>query len=196
MKVLALAWVTLLPCLAGSPDIDKEKALGGLGAPILIEVYSSFACSHCKDFHEKILPLIVRDYVVQGKVCVVNREFFPPNHAVAIEAANDATAAARIGKYQAVADALFRNQQQWVVSRNVWDTVASVLTPAQQKQVQSLAKDPAVTGEVKGDMDRGQAVGIKGTPTLYVTHGSKTYPLNGVPEYSLFKSFVDGLLAK
>ena len=36
-----------------------------------------------------------------------------------------------------------------------WDTVASVLSPEQQKKVQALAKDPAVMAEVQRDVDAG-----------------------------------------
>ncbi len=196
MRVCTLALAALLPCLAASLDIDKGKALGGLTAPITIEVYSSFVCSHCKDFHETILPQLVRDYVIQGKICVISREFFPLNFPAALEAAHDATAAARVGRYQAVADALFRTQQEWVTTGKVWDVVAGVLTPAQQKQVQALARDPSVTAEVQRDLDLGKAAGITNTPTLYVSHGSRKYPIVGVPEYSILRSFLDGLLAK
>ncbi len=190
----SIAAILLLPCLAISADVDKEKALGGLGAPVRIEVYSSFACTHCKEFHETVLPQIVKDYVLSGKVCVVSRELFPLNYAVAKEAATFATAAARIGKYQPVADVLFRTQQQWVTSGNVWQPVASVLTPAQQKQVQALAKDPSVAGEIQQDIESAKAIGATQTPTLFVIAGTRRYPIAGSPDYSLFRGFLDSLL--
>jgi protein-disulfide isomerase len=194
MKFAALALAAVLPALAGSPAADSGKVLGGLGAPITIEVYSSFACSHCRHFHDEVLPQLVRDYVVPGKVCVINRDMFPPNFTQALEAANYATAAARIGKYQEVADALFRTQQTWVANGKVWDAVAPVLTPDQQKKVQALARTPDVTGEVQHDLELGRAANVTNTPTLYITRGMRRYPYVGVPEYSLFRSLLDNLL--
>ena len=66
----------------------------------MIEIFSDYACPHCKLYHENTLPLVMRDYVVKGKVYVVNREF-PlniPGHQFARLAAQYATAAARIGE--------------------------------------------------------------------------------------------------
>src|SRR5690242_5927823 len=144
MKCLALALALLLPCFAAMPEIDKAKAMGSPSAPIVMEVFASFDCPHCKDLHETTMPLILRDYVVPGKVYLVNREFplSGQYHPYAREAANYATAAARIGKYQVVAEALFKNQMAWAQNGKVWETVATVLTPAEQKKVQTLAKDP------------------------------------------------------
>ena len=119
MKRYALALALLLPCFAAVPEIDKAKAMGSPTAPVTMEVFASFDCPHCKDLHDNTLPLIIRDYVVPGKVYLVNREFplAGQYHPFAREAADYAVAAARIGKYQQVADALFRNQQRWAVER-------------------------------------------------------------------------------
>src|ERR1700682_2505223 len=115
MKLYALALATLLPCLAVGPGTDKGKTIGNLPAPILLEVYSDFMCPHCKTFHETMLPNLIKDYVIPGKAYLVNREY-PlniPQHVYSCQAAEYATAAARVGKYQEVADALFRTQASW-----------------------------------------------------------------------------------
>jgi protein-disulfide isomerase len=194
MKLFALALTALLPCLAASSDADPGKSLGSPGAPIRIEVFSDFECPACKALHEQILPLVFKDYVIPGKVYVVSREYPLAMHQFSREAANYATAAARLGKYQDVADALFKNQPVWEVSGKVWDTVASVLTPAEAKKVQSLAKDPSVLSEVQRDVDAGKAAGINQTPTMIVTRGANRFPLAGAVNYNLLRSLLDGLL--
>ncbi len=183
-------------CFAGSSEIDQAKVLGGTAAPVTIELYSSFACVHCKEFHDQLLPLLVRDYVIQGKACVVSREYFSLEAQVAKEAATYATAAARIGKYHQVSDALFRNQQSWMVDGRVWDAVASCLSPAECQKVQAFAKDPKVVAEVQHDLADGAAAKVNGTPTMIITRGSKSYPFPGVPSYKLLSSFLNDLLAK
>jgi protein-disulfide isomerase len=188
----------VLSSLAASSQVDKEKALGGPGAPIEIEVYSSFDCPHCKVFHDQVLPLLVRDYVVPGKLFLVSREFplSGQYHPYAREAANYATAAARIGKYAQVSEALFKSQETWAVNGKVWEAVATVLTAAEQKKVQEFAKAPDVLAEVQRDVDTATAGAVNQTPTLIITHGSKKYPVSGTPDYTLFKRFLDDLLAK
>jgi protein-disulfide isomerase len=194
MKLFALAFAALLPCLAASSDADPGKSLGSPGAPVRIEVFSDFECPACKGLHEQILPLVFKDYVIPGKVYLVSREYPLPMHQHSREAANYATAAARLGKYQEVADALFKTQAAWEASGKVWDTVAGVLTPAEAKKAQLLAKDPAVLSEVQHDVEAGMAAGINQTPTMIVMRGAKRFPVAGAVNYNLLRSLLDGLL--
>ena len=194
MKLLALALTALLPCLAASSDADPGKSMGSPNAPVRIEVFSDFECPACKGLHEQILPLVVGDYVIPGKVYLVSREFPLPMHQYSREAANYATAAARLGKYQQVADTLFLNQVAWAANGKVWDTVAGVLTPVEAKKVQLLAKDPSVLSAVQHDVDAGKAASINQTPTMIVTRGPKSFPLAGAVNYNLLRSLLDGLL--
>jgi protein-disulfide isomerase len=193
MKLLALALAIALPCLAQLPAPDRGKALGNPAAPITIEVFSDFTCPHCKIFHETTLPALMRDYVVKGKVYVVLRDFplNGPGHEHSREAAIYATAAARIGKYTAVADALFANQATWAVNGQVWQCVASVLTPAEQKSVQALSKDPGVVAEVERELQEGLSTGVNSTPTMVVNRGGKRFPMPSPVDYSLLRSFLD-----
>jgi protein-disulfide isomerase len=195
MKFCALALLALFPCLAAMPPIDKGKATGNPSAPMIIEIYSSFDCPHCKIMHETVEPLLIRDYVMPGKVYLVKREFplSGQGHEHAREAAIDATAAARIGKYEQVADALFKNQAAWAIDGKVWQAVAGVLTAADQAKVQALTKEPGVVGEVETDYQSGVSGQISSTPTTIISFKGKRYPFSGVPNYDLFRQFLDSL---
>ena len=198
MKILALSLAALLPCLAAGTDPDQGRTMGNPTAPMLFELYSDFTCPACKNLHENVLPAIVVDYVNTGKAYLVFREF-PlniPAHVYSRPAAALAVAAARIGKYQAVSDALFRSQQVWSVSGKVWETVAAVLTPEEQKKVQALAKDPAVLADVQRDVDRGTKAALNQTPTLMITYKLKQQPWAQFADYSLFRGYIDALLKK
>jgi protein-disulfide isomerase len=201
MNLRALALAVTLPCLAVAADWDKEKVQGSLSAPIVIEIYSSFDCPHCKVLHETWMPLILKDLVGTGKACVVSREFPLSGqfHKYSREASNLATAAARIGKYQQVAEALFRNQVAWAENGKVWEAVASALTPTEQAKVKALANDPGVLAEVQKDYDQGAAMGINQTPTLMVIRqkDGRRYPFPGIQiTYEMFRDFITKDLAK
>jgi protein-disulfide isomerase len=197
MKRYALALAVLMPCMAATPEIDKAKALGSPTAPIVMEIFESFDCPHCKDLNETTLPLVIRDFVNTGKVYMVHREFplsgqYHPN---AREAAIYATAAGRIGKYEQVSDALFKNQMAWYMGASkVWPTVANVLTPTEQKKVQELAKTPAVIAEVDREYQEGVNLGVNSTPTMVVTHGPQRFPIPAQQlNYGFLKSLIDGM---
>jgi len=196
MKLYAAALLVLLPCLAAIPEVDKAKTLGNPTAPVRIEIFSDFSCPHCKVLHEGTLPLLMTEYVVPGKVYIVDRAFPLNGYKFSREAFGYAVAAARIGKYQQVAVALFAKQNDWNIAGNVWPVVAAVLSPAEQKKVQELAKDPGVLAEIEAELQEGLAAGVNSTPTMIVTAGSKRYPLPPAPNYTLLKSMIDGLLPK
>ena len=195
MKMFALALTLMLPCLAAGPD---GKSVGNPAAPMRMDLYSDFTCSHCRVLHQETLPRIVAEYVTPGKAYLVFHEFTltGPGHEHSKAASLYAAAAARVGKYQQVCDALFQAQSSWAVSGKVWETVSTALTPAEQKKVQALFNDPAVATEVEHDLQLGMAAHVDRTPTLVLTRKGKETPWSSWTDYGLFKSMVDLLLSK
>ena len=190
-----LSFLILIAAAAFAQDVEKGKIVGSTSAPVRIEVFSDFACPACRVFHQQTLPMILRDYVQTGKAYVVNREFplAIADHKYSRPAANYAVAAGRLGIYQPVSDVLFQEQQSWNASGQVWETVARVLTPEQQKKVQTIAKDPTVAAAVQKDVDVGTKERIQSTPTIIVSRGAKKYPIPYPVNYNFFRTLVDGL---
>lgn len=191
MKLSALLFA-LLPLVA-APSIDKGKSFGNPAAPVTIELFSDFQCPACRQLHMELLPNLMRDYIVPGKAYLVYKEFPLPQHNHSREAAAYACAAARVGKYDQVADVLFQNQPTWSNDGKVFETVSSALTPAEQKKVQALAKDPAILEEVQNDVQEGQSIPVNATPTIVIIRGAKRYPIAGPINYNLLRQFIDGL---
>jgi protein-disulfide isomerase len=196
MKLYAVALALVLPCLAGGPEFDKGKAVGVPTAPITIEIFSDFTCPHCKVFHEQIVPQLMRDYVDSGKLYLVDRAFVlnGPGHEHSREAFAYATAAARIGQYAKVADALYANQATWAINGNVAGVAAAALAPADRAKVQALLREPGVVAEIEREYQYGVAAGVNQTPTLMLTHGSQHFPVPNAQNYVLLKSLIDGYL--
>jgi protein-disulfide isomerase len=199
MKLAAILLAALMPCLGQPLQADKDKAFGNPMAAARLDLFSDFSCPMCREFHMQVLPQLERDYGPSGKLYIVSHEY-PlniPAHKYSREAANYATAAARIGKYDTVADRLFLTQAVWSVPTapggKAWETVASVLTPAEQKRVQALAKDPSVLAEVESDVTLGNRLGVNSTPTIFLTHGMRRYPIPDAMNYELLRSLINGL---
>jgi len=196
MKLPVYLLLALVPGLASAAEIDRAKSFGNPSAPLTIELFSDFQCPSCRALHIQQMPTIMRDYVATGKAYLIYREFPLPMHAHAKEAATLACASARLGKYEQVADVLFQTQPAWEQSGRVYETVASVLTPAEQKKIQVLAKDPSVLMEVEQDMQEGQREQVNQTPTMMVLRGVRKYPIGGMLNYDLLKRFLDELISK
>jgi protein-disulfide isomerase len=195
---LALAIASTIAIPAAGPETDKSRTVGNPGAPMRWDLYSDFTCPHCKMLHEQILPKLMADYVNPGKVYLVFHEYTltGPGHEHSKEASLWADAAAKVGKYQQVSDALFATQASWAVSGKVWEAVAPALTEAERKKVQALFKDPAIAADVQRDLNTGMAARVDRTPTLIMTHKGKQTPWSWWDNYALFRSLVDGELQK
>jgi protein-disulfide isomerase len=159
----------LLAISAFSADAPNGKIVGNQSAPIRLELFSDFSCPGCKGFHDRLLPIVMNEFVTPGKAFIVFRDYVlpqSPGHMYSGQAARYAVAANRVGKYRAVADALFASQLSWAFSGNMWPAIAPVLTPAEQKRVQALFTDPSVANEVTQDTETGKRAGLLRTPTV------------------------------
>ncbi len=185
-----------LPLLAAGPPVEPGKTMGNPSAPVTMEIFSDFQCPLCKQFHDQMLPQIERDYVNSGRLFLVQREFPLNIHQNSQETAAYSVAAARMGKYQAVASAMFKNQGVLSDKTKLWQTVSSVLTPAEQKKMQFLVKDPAVVKQMQAELNYGMSLGVDGTPTVFLSRGSRRIPLTGyaLNRYELVKAGIDALL--
>jgi protein-disulfide isomerase len=198
MKLFVLALAASLASLAAIPDAPKSKMLGNPSAPMRLELYEDFTCPHCKHLHEEILPMIIRDFVSTNKAYIVFRDYTltGQGHEHSKEAATYAAAAARIGQYQAAADALFKTQASWAMTGQIWPSISPAFTPVEQRKIQVLVKDPSVSAEVQNDVDAGNMLPLQKTPTVVVIYKGKKQPWSEWASYPLFKSYVDGVLAK
>jgi protein-disulfide isomerase len=144
------------------------------------------------------LPKLVSDYVATGKAYLVFHEYTltGPGHEHSKTASLYADAAAKVGKYQQVSDALFATQGSWALTGKVWEAVAPALTEAEKKRVLVLFKEPAVAADVQQDLNSGMAAHVDRTPTMLITHKGKMTPWSYWENYPLFRNLVDSELQK
>lgn len=197
MKSFALGLAIATLALCAIPDPPKSKISGFTSAPLRLELYEDFSCPHCRTVHEQIVPMLVRDYVTPGKAYIVFRDYVlnGPGHQYSRIAATYAVAAARIGRYQTAADAIFKSQGAWVFNGQVWPSISSAFTPDEQKKILALAQESSLQSEVQQDIDAGNAVPITQTPTMIVVYRGKRQPWTMWNSYDLLKSYLDQLLS-
>jgi protein-disulfide isomerase len=196
VRLLAVVPLAIAVLVAGSTANINGNAYGNPKAPVIVEVFSDFQCPGCKAFHDNDFPNIMKDYVVTGKVYVIYRYFPLQMHPYGRTCAEFVSAAARVGRYQRVADALFAQQSGIATLGNVEAVVDGVLTPTEAKTVKSLLKSPEVQHEIETDIEEGKAVPVPSTPSLLVTTRGNSQLLSWPMNYTLFKQYVDGLVAK
>jgi len=194
MRKLAI-WAMLCLPLALLPAASRsEIGLGNNTAPITMEVYSDFQCPHCKQFHDEILPSVIRDYVNTGKLYLIHRDFPLPTFKYSKEAALYAIAASRFNKYEQVGDALFQKQAYWGQNGKVDEVVAGVLTPDEMKKARVLIKDPQINQELARQIDLGKAAKVDSTPSVFLTHRLKVVKVPPNVSYPILKRVLDDYL--
>jgi protein-disulfide isomerase len=180
---------------AAAQDAPPIKAFGSKSAPITMEVFSDFQCPACKVFYVSSVRPLLDEYVSTGKVYLIHRDFPLPMHQHSREAAQYAIAAARLGKLEKVEAVLFDKQESWTLDGKIDATVATVLSPAEMKQVRQMVQSGKMDAYIESDVALGNAKGVRQTPSIYVTHAGTTYQLPpGGVSYSLLKRFLDDLL--
>jgi protein-disulfide isomerase len=177
-------------------DVDPHKAFGSKNAPVAMEVFSDYQCPACKTLFTTTNRRLMDDYVSNGKVYLIHRDFPLPMHAYSRVAARYARAAAQIGKVEPVEQALFENQEKWEQSGDVDGIVASVLSPAEMTKVRALVKGGTLDPMIDKDYALGQTYRVNQTPTTVFHCKGQTYPYSGVMTYDILKQFLDQLLSQ
>jgi protein-disulfide isomerase len=195
MKLFSPA-LLLAALIMTSPAAQTKstRATGPVAANVRIDLFSDFQCPACKALHEQTIKRVKEEFAMQGKLRLVHHDFPLPQHKYARQAAILAAAADRLGKYDVVADALFRQQESWSQSGNVDAVVDSVLTPEELKKLREIAKDPAILANIERDIQLGQRMKVSSTPTMIVTHDGKPNPVVGVVSYTVFSKYLNTIV--
>jgi protein-disulfide isomerase len=175
------------------PDVDPREAFGSKNAPIVMEVFSDFQCPACKTLFLTTNRQLMDNYVSTGKVYLVHRDFPLPMHAHSQVAAQYSRAAAQVGKFEPVAQALFENQEKWEQSGDVDGTVAAVLSPAEMTKVRGLVKSGSINAMIQKDVALGKVYNVNQTPTTVFHSKGQTFPYGGVMSYDILRNFLDQL---
>ncbi len=160
---------------AAALDVAKpvslpDMALGPKDAAITITEYASMTCPHCAAFAENVFPKIKTEYIDSGKVRYVFREFPLDIKAAAGSMLARCIAKDDSGKYFAVIDMLFRQQNDWVM-KNTTDTLKRIGKQAgmSEQSVETCLKDQALLDKIAADQKfANEVLKVNSTPTFFI----------------------------
>jgi protein-disulfide isomerase len=160
---------------ASAADVAKpvslpDMALGPATATVTITEYASMTCPHCADFNEKVFPKIKSEYIDTNKVRYVFREFPLDIKAAAGSMLARCIAKDDAGKYFAVIDMLFRQQNEWVV-KNTTETLTRIGKQAglSGQQVEDCLKDQALLDKIAADQKyAADVLKVNSTPSFFI----------------------------
>ena len=163
-------------------DALNERVLGNPSAPITIVEYASLTCSHCKSFHQDVLPALMKAYIETGKAKLVFRDF--PLDGLALRASMMARCAPT-DRYFKYIDVLFRTQSTWATDSDPLVALARVgkLGGMNQTDFDACMKDEDLfNGILRSRQVASIEFSIEGTPT-FIINGKK------MTQQAIFESF-------
>jgi protein-disulfide isomerase len=182
-----------------TPPTEGDVILGSDTAKVTIVEYASASCPHCADFYKDVFVQFRKDYIDNGKVKFVFREFPHNDQAMGafmlarcVTGAKTPADKVDASKYLALIDIFFTTQQKWV--------------PDAYNQLKEIGKQAGLSAEdfdkclknvdvAKGIMEvrnkADQSYGITGIPTIFIN--GKLW--DGERTLDALKKFVDPLLA-
>ena len=176
----ALAGISPLRLIAdamaqSASDVAKpvslpDMALGPANASVTITEYASMTCPHCAAFNETVFPKIKSEYIDTGKVRYVFREFPLDIKAAAGSMLSRCIAKDDAGKYFAVTDMLFRQQNDWVM-KNTTETLTRIGKQAglSQQAVEDCLKDQSLLDKIAADQKfANEVLKVNSTPTFFL----------------------------
>ena len=144
-----------------------DHVLGKLDAPNTLVDYASFTCPFCAQFYIAVMPILRREWVDTGKLRLIHRHF--PMDVVATRASQLAECAGPEKFFERV-DRLFRSQVEWLTVGDPLDEMVKVLAKdgLTADQAQACFADDKALDKVLADVQSGQALGVRQTPTLFI----------------------------
>ncbi len=147
-----------------------DMALGPKDAAVTITEYASMTCPHCAAFSEKVFPQIKSEYIDPGKIRYVFREFPLDIKAAAGSMLARCIAKDDSGKYFAVVDMLFKQQNDWVM-KNTTETLKRIGKQAgmSEQAVETCLKDQALLDKIAADQKfANEVLKVNSTPTFFI----------------------------
>lgn len=159
----------------GAADVAKlqslpDMALGPANASVTITEYASMTCPHCAAFTENVFPKIKSEFIDNGKIRFVFREFPLDIKAAAGSMLARCIAKDDAPKYFAVIDLLFKQQNDWVL-KNTTETLARIGKQAglTQQAVEDCLKDQKLLDKIAADQKfAADVLKVNSTPTFFI----------------------------
>ena len=147
---------------------EPAHTQGNPAAKVYIEEFGDFQCPPCGALHPEIKKI---EAEFGDSIAFTFRNYPLSNlHPHAYDAARAAEAAGMQGKYWEMHDKIYDNQSTWTSApdpRAEFENYARLLG-LNVEQFRNDSISPMVSGRVRSDMQRATAIGVTGTPTVFI----------------------------
>jgi protein-disulfide isomerase len=168
--------------------------MGDPNAPVVIEDFSDFQCSHCRDFFQTTEAYIIENYIATGKVYFIYHSF-GSSEGDSGRAAKAAYCAGDQNMFWEMHDIIYTNfsgANSGGYSNNRLIEMAEMIELEDIEIFEDCLKADKYDDKVVDDAKLGNDRGVTGTPTFFINDQIIT----GNEPLENFKRVIDAELAK
>ena len=198
---------TVTPALQYTADgpVTSSMALLGLAAepfaargdpraPLTVVEFTDFGCPYCGRFHQETFPLLLAEYIEQGRVYYVVKDL-PITSRHGVLAAQAAECGGEQGRYWPMHSALFAEQQAWYgeeadALRRI--RVAALATGADVEQLIACVASEQQIANVLANTAEARQLQLLGTPAFFINGRL----LAGAQPIDIWREILDAALAE
>lgn len=178
---------------------DGELFVGDKKAPVVVIEYASLSCPHCAMFYREAFEKMKNEYIDNGKVKFVYRDF--PLNQQALVAAMIANCRSedekenRAEKYYGLIKALFKTQDTWAFDPKYTEKLESIakLDGMSSERFKSCIEDQKLQNKIlQSRMEAAKSLQLHSTPTFFI-NGEIS---EGYVDYLTLKKIIDKKLAE
>ena len=172
IKIFIIYLIICLKSYADDYKIDKSiVTIGSYDAVVKIKIFSSLTCPHCADFHIKVVPKIIKEYVESGKVQLIFIDF--PLDLAAFNASKLLHCVDQ-KKQISFLDIVYDTQSNWTNGSNIEDINNNLKKIAKNLGISPEQFDKCLIDEDISDnilnnrIEANQKYSINSTPTIVI----------------------------
>jgi len=156
------------PVTSSVPGAQPPNMLGSPSATVTVEEFADFQCPTCASVHAKMKEI---NAIYGSRIKFIYRSYpLTQIHKHAYDAAVAAEAAGLQGKYWEMQNQIFTNQTAWsnaTDARKIFEEYAQKIG-LDVTRFQNDMLGLAAKSRVDLDIARGRAMGVSGTPTIFI----------------------------
>lgn len=155
---------------------EGQPAIGDPNAPVKLVMFEDFKCPACKRFEEIIWPKLEREYISTGKVQVffIHQQVIPNSTTAAM--AGECVFEQNPDLFWDYKTIIYRSQgneaQDWATANKMVELARTYVPDINADDLNTCLSENRHKDKVEADTEMGEAVGVTGTPSLFI-NGTK-----------------------
>ena len=174
--------------------LDGSTILGNPDAKISIVEFGDYQCTFCYKFHDETMKIILDQYVMDGEVNFVYKDF-PLNGAPSIMASEASYCAQEQGKFWEYHDLIYENWEGentgWL-TRNALDRFAKEVK-LNLSEFNSCMNDSKYRQKVLENEQFAREIDVDATPSFIIFDDTNAYRIIGAQPFEKFEQVLDEL---